>query len=172
MSRIYFILLYTLYRDPLVSARPTEYLPRECHQCESLSESPSPLVSARPIGCLDAVSPDPLGGELPAEGGFEWCESRGAPHLSSSHYTTGIPWYYTVVDGTSRHYSLTHMNLEDSLLYNYTYCDHPIPGFTDTVGRGSLAPCTSTAPTALDTGRHGTQPTERIYATTALCSRL
>ena len=38
-------------------------------------------MSARPIGCLDAVSPDPLGGELPAEGGFEWCESRGVPHL-------------------------------------------------------------------------------------------
>ena len=48
--------------------------PREC-------ESPPPLVSARPTECLDAVSPDPLGGELPAEGGFEWCESRGAPPL-------------------------------------------------------------------------------------------
>ena len=61
--------MYTLYRHPLVSARP-----REC-------ESPPPLVSARPIECLDAVSPDPLGGELPTEDGFEWCESRGAPHL-------------------------------------------------------------------------------------------
>ena len=63
------LIMYTLYRHPLVSARP-----REC-------ESPPPLVSARPIECLDAVSPDPLGGELPAEDGFEWCESRGAPHL-------------------------------------------------------------------------------------------
>ena len=74
------LIIYTLYRHPLVSARP-----REC-------ESPPPLVSARPIECLDAVSPDPLGGELPAEDGFEWCESRGAPHLpplglpSESHH--------------------------------------------------------------------------------------